>query len=391
MENEKKTILKNEHLPFCLDQSAAARERILGDLRAIVTGILEAVRPISPVTAVVLIGGFGRGEGGMMMRDGAPRPVNDYDLMVVIPRRSMPAKRKIRRALAALAVELEKRLHVAVDLDVRDPSDLAAVPNIIAWYEAQAGNRIIWGDDGALSPMPEMDPAAIPPWDGTLLLFNRAGGLLIARRMMLQDRLKSAEDRIYFVIQISKSALALGDCLLIRGKKYHASYVERMRRAEGMDPGDAPDAAETMRRYAEALAQKVRPDFAPLIEKDLRGWFEDTVARHAAFFRWWEEKRLGVSFNTWRDYAGTARVKLGGKGCALKNIAANMLRLGPSPEFRRYLLPLRERLIDAMPLLLFEPTAENLARAAEILRLRPAVAGAAIEIELINRYVRLWH
>ena len=392
METKRKATLNSDDSPYCLDETVEIRERIRGDLADIVTGILETVRPVCPVNAVVLVGGFGRGEGGIVTRDGRPRPVNDYDLLVLIPRRSILTKRRIRGVLPGLSARLEEQLGVAVDLDVRDPADLAAAPNIIAWYEVQVGNRIIWGDESALEPMPPMDPCGIPLWDGTLLLFNRAGGLLIARRMLLENKLKSADDRSYLVIQLSKSALALGDCLLIREKRYCASYVERLNRADSLDISNVPDGAEIVAGYKKALAQKVRPDFAPLIERDLQGWFEETVARHASFFKWWEEERWGRSFDTWREYTEAVPIKLGERGSRLKNFAANILRLGPPVEFRRFMLPLSERIIDAMPLLLFEPTEENLARAAKILRLSSTAADeTTLQVQLINHYVSLWH
>ena len=392
MKTTEKISLNTDKSPFCLDETRAIREHICNDLTVVVSGILETVRPFCPVTAIALIGGFGRGEGGVITREGKPRPVNDYDLLVVVPRRSVFIRRRIRRALAALSAQLETQLGVAVDLDMRDPADLAAVPNIIAWYEVQAGNKIIWGDRNALEPMPSMNPRGIPLWDGTLLLFNRAGGLLIARRMLLQNRLESVDDRSYLVIQLSKSALALGDCLLIREGKYCASYVERAKRADSLNVSDLPDGKDIIKQYKAALAQKVRPDFAPLIEKDLRGWFEETVARHAAFFKWWEEQHWGRSFATWREYAEAVPLKLGERGSRLKNCAANILRLGAAPEPRRYMLPLQERLIDAMPLLLFEPTPDNLARAARILRIPANTTDQTrLQVELINRYVSLWH
>jgi hypothetical protein len=395
MEEDKKVELIPDDSAYCLNETAAIRERIQRDLRAVVAGILEEVPRVCPVTAVALAGGFGRGEGGVIMREGRPTPVNDYDITLTIPRSSIFLKRRVRRVLAGLSDRLENQLGIAVDLDARDPKDLASAPNIIVWYEIQAGHRILWGDREAFRPMPPLDPAKIPLWDGTLLLFNRASGLLLAKRMLLENDLGDEAKKNFFVIQLAKAALAWGDCLLIREGRYCASYAERMERAHEISLEDVPHGQEVIRRYKEMLELKVRPDFSPYVSRNLRTWFDESAARHSEFFKWWEEQRFGRKFAGWRDYAESVPVKFGGKGNPCIVFAANFRRLGfprSLKELRRYFLPMRERVADAMPLLLFEPTAENLARAAKLLRFSPDVPGeAARQALLIRRYFSLWH
>jgi len=380
---------------YCLNETAAIRERIQADLRAIVAGILEAVPPVCPVTAIALAGGFGRGEGGVIMREGRPAPVNDYDITLTIPRSSIFLKRRVRPVLAGLSDRLEKQLGIAVDLDARDPKDLAGASNIIIWHEIQAGHRILWGDREAFRPMPPLDPAKIPLWDGTLLLFNRSGGLLLAKRMLLINDFADAGRRMYFVIQLSKAVLAWGDCLLIREGRYCASYAERMERAHELNLSDVPRGQEVIRRYKEMLELKVRPDFSPYVSRNLRTWFDECAARHGEFFKWWEEQRFGRKFADWREYSESVPVKFGGKGNPCMVFAANFRRLGfprSLKELRRYFLPMRERVADAMPLLLFEPTAENLARAAKLLRFSPSASNdSERQAQLITRYFSLWH
>jgi hypothetical protein len=395
MEKETGVKLIPDDLPYCLNETPAIRERIQADLLAVVARILEEVAPVCPVTAVALAGGFGRGEGGVIMRDGQPTPVNDYDITLTIPRSPVFVKRRVRRVLAALSARLEKQLGIAVDLDARDPKDLSSVPNIIIWYEIQAGNKILWGDRNAFRPMPALDATRIPLWDGTLLLFNRAGGLLLAKKMLLEDDFATRERKMYFVIQLSKAALALGDCLLIREGKYCASYVERMNRAHELDIADVPDGQEILRLYKEMLELKVRPVFEPFLERDFGRWFAECAERHNVFFKWWEEKRLGRTFAGWKEYAESVPVKFEREQGRPRAFASNFMRLGPPAglkELKRYLLPMRERVVDAMPLLLFEPTAENLRKAARILRISPEAADEkALQAQLIKRYFTLWH
>ena len=197
--------------PFTVDDDEAARRRILADLSAIVRRVVPGVRQTARPVAVGLVGGFGRGEGGVLTRDGMPVPVNDYDLVVVIEPASLLAKRKIRRVLHGLSRELEKELGIAVDLDLRDGNDLRRATPTIAWYEVREGHKIIWGDGRALEAVPRIDPARIEMWDGGFLLFNRTSGLLIAKKMLLDGGPKDEREQTHFQVQLSKAALARGE------------------------------------------------------------------------------------------------------------------------------------------------------------------------------------
>jgi hypothetical protein len=162
-----------------------------------------------------------------------------------------------------------------------------------------------------------------------------------------------------------------------------------MARAHELDIAAVPAGREILKQYKEMLEQKVRPDFSAYINRNFKPWFEEVTARHEVFFKWWEEKRLCRRFAAWTDYAEVP-VKFDASGRCLKFFAANFARMGMPKslkELKRYMLPLRERCADAMPLLLFEPTESNLARAAKILR-APAPATHA---QLIARYFSLWH
>ncbi|MHC4579941.1 MAG: hypothetical protein ACYS14_00690, partial [Planctomycetota bacterium] len=45
--------------------------------------IVEEITQLEGIVALILMGGFGRGEGSVVTIRGRTRPLNDYDLMIV--------------------------------------------------------------------------------------------------------------------------------------------------------------------------------------------------------------------------------------------------------------------------------------------------------------------
>ncbi len=385
--------------PFTVDDDEATCRRILADLSAIVRRVVPEVRQIARPVAVGLIGGFGRGEGGVLTRDGAPVPVNDYDLVVIVEPASLLSKRKIRRVLHGLSRELEKELGIAVDLDLRDENDLRRAPPTIAWYEVREGHKIIWGDGRALDAIPPIDPTRIEMWDGGFLLFNRTSGLLIAKKMLLDGGPKDEKEQTHFQVQLSKAALAWGDCVLIKERRYHLSYQRRMELAREADFSAAPHGERVRAEYLCALEMKIRPKFSEMPPADIAAMFESAVSVHEDFMRWFERARLGEVFETWRDYSEAKLVKLDMPPCRtsrlknrIKNFLAFGLPVGPG-EISRYVHPLVERLASVAPLLLFAKSAEDVAHAARILRLRDIPSDMRPETisRVTGRHISLWH
>jgi hypothetical protein len=283
-------------------------------------------------------------------------------------------------------------------LDVRDAGDFARAPNTTAWYEAQSGHKIIWGHGGALAAMPKMRPEKIGAWDGGFLLFNRTGGLLIAKKMLLDGGPRDESERTYFLVQLSKAAQAWGDCVLILQGRYDASYRRRMEIAREADFTAAPHGERVRAEYASALEMKIRPRACEVPRDDLAAMFASTVEVHEDFMKWFEGKRLGA-FGDWREYAAANLIKLDmppQPSSRLKNFAKNVRLFGlpvGSGEMRRYARPLVERLASAAPLLLFERDDGDLALAARILRLKgaPALKPRENHSALLGRYLALWH
>ncbi len=391
--------IKNIDGPLTVDDSEALRAAIVADLQTILNAVIPVVRTFTSPLAVALVGGFGRGEGGAVLRDGQPMPVNDYDFEIIISPISILQRRKLRRRLAVVALELEAELGMQVDLDTRTLAELRTVPATTAWYEVQCGHKTIWGDENALDAMPEIRPEQIDLWDGGFLLFNRSGGMLIARKRLLDGGPQSGRESEHFQIQIAKTKQAWGDCLLIALGKYDASYARRIEIAREVDFSEVPHGEDVQCEYIAALEGKIRPLFPELTREQYAALYDQTLVIHEDVMRWFERKRLNDGFEDWCDYSRPSLHKIDVGLCRtspLRNWAKNLSGFGlplGSGEIARYGRSVSERCASALPLLLFGDGNGDVAAAARILRMKN-ISTKITDAELsriIDYYLRLWH
>ena len=102
---------------FTPDGDAAVESRIGCDQQLIATAVMDAV-PAPHFGALVLIGGYARGEGGFRHVEGKPEPYNDYDYFVVVRGMSHAAIQTLKATLLELGHSLTDRVGVEVDLAV---------------------------------------------------------------------------------------------------------------------------------------------------------------------------------------------------------------------------------------------------------------------------------
>lgn len=347
--------------PLTALATPAAEARVRKDLERIISVVRQHV-PDRRLRALALVGGFGRGEGGMLVpADGRPAPFNDYDLVIVAdgPFNETP----LRAAAPALARELGVDF---VDFGVVQAGALSTAPPTIFWYEVREGHRVLHGPENALAALPRVDPARLPLEEATRLLVNRGLALLWAR-LHLDDALAPAppltpERRRFTVNAIHKAVLAAGDAALIRAAAYHLSYRERARRLGGVPlPFAGDDAARFLAAHAAATRFKLHPEVGGEPVEELAAWWERIRDWHERVFRWTEEARLGAPVGTWKHYA--RRMALESLRSGLRH-PRRYLRERRTPPFlsgwtRCFLDP--ERSYRArLPFLLYSPGPEGL-------------------------------
>jgi len=326
--------------------SPAFDARIDADMKRIADAVYAS--PFSKHwKALVLLGGYGRGEGSPMTGPGGEEfPFNDYDLIVV----TNSLDPLLKRALKKLEKELSGKLGLPVDLY---PYLSTALPNCefsLLNYEMKYGHRVIRGDNKVLDAMPAYPHNAIPLSEGTRLLMNRGKLLLDIKRRLARQETLTREERQRFIKFMFKADLAFGDCALLLRGAYDLSYVVKRHRLPEANLSGLDDSRAFVSAYSHAIDFKERVNFQVLDTGNVHLQFAETLRRYEQFFLWYERRRLNRKFPTLEKYAH-AFPNLGKEGSPLKNAAHNLRAFGTGAFPCCFAHP-RLRLYAALPLLL---------------------------------------
>lgn len=258
--------------------------------------------------ALLLCGGFGRGEGSVTLQEETVHIVNDYDFTVVLNAKTrlhyLRLYKKFHPPLETLAHELAAHLDIKqVDLSPKPLFYFRNTDLRIENYEVKNGNVFVYGKDNPTRLMPQWQAKDIPLYEGTWLFRNRGLGLILAAFYFIASPKVADDKKENFITECNKANLAAGDSVLLLKKEYHHLYNERLNRAREIDFTDIPMGEVIKENYINALRQKLHPDFSRYTQIDFKDWWYDTKQIFINFFHYYEEKRLNQQFETWEKYA----------------------------------------------------------------------------------------
>ena len=130
-ETEPAALRNSRYTP---DGDAAVESRISHDQQLIAAAVTDLV-PAEQFRALVLIGGYARGEGGFRFVEGQPEPYNDYDYFVVVSGMSQPAIQALKPQLLQLGHALTVKVGVQVHQAVLKPENQQAAENTLMHAE----------------------------------------------------------------------------------------------------------------------------------------------------------------------------------------------------------------------------------------------------------------
>ncbi len=257
-----------------------------GEADALVRGALPevaaAVRAcgLPGYAALLLGGGYGRGEGGV-----APghRLANDLDFFVLLdaPERTFPS---LAAKLKPVAEAFTARLGVDVDFTLRTAARLKHDARRIMVQELLRGHVVVDArapgfDLAAWSGARERPAAAVPPGEAARLLMNRGMGLDLARRRLAAN---GGVADAFVLRNLNKAVLGAGDARLVAEGRYAWRLDDR-------------EAALGDAAYSRACAFKRRPA-------------EGAALPSAALPLAWE-----AAFAAWREAADALFARRGGE------------------------------------------------------------------------------
>ncbi len=294
----------DDYLILTPNGTPAFHREITGQLTAFAE---EAAALLAPdFLALVLGGGYGRGEGACVTIDGRESLYNDLDLFI-ITKKSIP----LPETLWQLVHRYEQIFNIEIDIGrLLTPAQLATLPHQLMWQDLLQGHIVLKGDTGILrNAAPAYLDQPLPAEEALRLLLNRGSGLLQA---MVERNETDANpddhqppDADFIRRNYQKCALALGDSLLISLRQYPLPYAERI---GYLSRQCSPSLSDVLESYAEAIAFKQNPDSLPKIPPG-PGQLAAMAAQWSRVLLHTEQERTGRHWDSPAAYSRDAFIR----------------------------------------------------------------------------------
>lgn len=282
-------------MSYTVQKNPQMDQQVKSDLSVIRNHLLDV---FDDMVGLVLVGGFGRGEGGLLFQDGRYRPENDYDFEMITTQRV--DTEKLHHTERNLAQTLGVKW---VHIESRTKQDLPTLPFTQYVYDLKYGGRIIYGPDTLLDAIPEMPHSAMPVCEGEKLLHTRLWCFLGAYSAEFEKREPTQEETAFLISQMSKALLAICDAQLMLKKDYQVKYAQKSQHF--LEKVSAPEDLKNLIKWA--TQYKLNPEEAekpqPLsLYRSVKSHFLTTLfhfaqnARKARFKNWID---YGEQFHGW--------------------------------------------------------------------------------------------
>jgi hypothetical protein len=356
----------------------------------------QALVPPRKIEGLVLAGGYGRGQGGVLRTETGDQPYNDLEFYLFLRGNRCWNEFRHSERLRLLGERLSHQAGVHVEFKIDSLARLRRSPVSMFTYDLVSGHRILSGDATMFDGCEHHRQAnQIPLCEATRLLFNRFTGLLFVKDL-LKQRFLTAEQADFIARNLAKAQLAFGDAILTVSGRYHWSCLERHERLTQLTASAAPAGPV----FDSSLLEKIKDHHAAGVEfklhprpglktaEEFRQEHQELAGLALRVWLWLESHRLHAPFSSALDY-GLSRARKCPETAAWRNFLVNLRSfrvraLGPM-AFR---YP-RERLFNALSLLLW--TGEELKEPEVARRLRRQLLTQTAEWnELAAAYKRIW-
>jgi rhamnosyltransferase len=378
-------------LRFTLDGSDALENHLARTCEKVLAGV-QALVPRDTLEALVLGGGYGRGQGGVLKTNSGDAPYNDLEFYVFMRGNRVLNERRYHRPLRELGERLSADAGLHVEFKVDSLPRLRRSPVTMFSYDLISGHCTLLGGENIFAGCEHhLDAAKIPLAEATRLLFNRGTGLLLAKELLQKQQL-TAEESDFVGRNLAKAQLALGDAVLVGAGKYNWSCLERQNALEhlaarqrsgsqrelaltsteflsrltpaatkeGFFNGLPATMQEVQRHHHAGVDFKLHPRRISKSPPEFREEHEALARLALQVWLWLESRRLGRPFPSAHDYAFSSVAKCPGMS-VWRNVLLNAKTFGAGSVLdqgsARY--P-RERLLNTLPLLLWDEPLSDL-------------------------------
>jgi hypothetical protein len=272
--------------------------------------------------AIVLGGGYGRGEGGIFMKNGEAFVYNDLDCFLVLNNVSWLKKRAYHKAVQDLSEQLTSKIGIDVDftfpINVRD---IQKVPPNLMWYELKQGHKVPYGDPDILHHYPYGNISDVPQSEFSRLILNRGVGLLLAKEKLFVGDF--TQQKSFIIRNIHKAIQAFGDTVLKLNNCYSTMLEERKAQSTHIKHPELYIPSDFQECYVNSLSFKEMPNLDLDKESTLNLYHYIYDIYHKNYI---ELIELGLD----QTHPGSfqSKLRMQPKGKIWKNILLNLRSLG---------------------------------------------------------------
>ena len=181
---------------------------------------------------VVLGGGYGRGEGGILQTENSSKLYNDLDFFVLAYNDVSDSQlSEVDFFFSTLSKELEKLVEIDVDFSKAVKVVYAAEHlDIMAWKEMALGANVIFGDKQKFGEIfiSKANNKSIVASEMMKLAMNRISGLVFAFENLQTSQTLTNTDNDFIARNINKAILATGDIYLASNNTLPLLVAERL-------------------------------------------------------------------------------------------------------------------------------------------------------------------
>lgn len=236
-------------------------EKKLDSALADIAGEARADDSFRHLKYLVLGGGYGRGEGGILIKDnGETGLYNDLDFFVISNTHLSWKNNQLNQFFKHVSEKWEKKLGINIDFSrAKNAKYVKSRSHIMVWREMILSPTLLIGDAEEFQRYFSPISPVMPPSETAKLLVNRMSGLLLAKQRLLRKGDLFYEDYDFIARNINKAVLACGDALLLFRGKYTLKVQERLQYLEELHVEKTEKWAKLKTLYAEAVHFKKTP------------------------------------------------------------------------------------------------------------------------------------
>lgn len=270
----------------------------------------KVVVNVSGVHSIILSGGFGRGEGSVLLKDGKVIPLKDYDIHIFVD--EIPERNVVEATYDAIYKKLDMKnpenanfrfSEFVVDLQFKKIGDLKLLPDI-ANYDLKKASNVLYGND--LRSLIPWNIEDIPLSSGLRFLFEKMTGLIGHFSTDYLTKEPAEHEKNLIIYECYKTYIEIATVLCLLMGCYEPSYKLRSQLFKENFKVKLPDLykklPELPKLVEKATKFKLRPNFKKIDEKTVQLW-DQTRKILFIVLKYYLEQYLEIEVIEIRDFS----------------------------------------------------------------------------------------